>query len=559
MLKPSDTMPQPAAGREAWTLAHRSAKHARDRARHPAILCSGEALSYGELHAYSNRVAHALRSAGVGLGTRVAFLGRESEHYYALVLACAKAGAVMVPVNWRLTAAEVEHILRDSDAELLFFESEFAATVEQVRPRPAALRRQVRVDAGPDGPAAAGSRTTPRGAGLRAWCAREPESDPASDTGPDDAIAQIYTSGTTGPPKGVVLAQRSFFTLPEATRGCAEQWIDWRPDDVSLISLPGFGIAGLGWFLHGFNAGATNVVMGVFVAQEAVRLIAEHGVTTTFAAPAMLQMMLDERAATPQAFASLRKIAYGAAPITAELLQRSMAVFGCELAQIYASTETGSVAVCLQPGAHYQGSPLLGSVGRACPGNEIKIVDDRGRTLPPGETGQVCVRTPSRMLGYWNLPEATAQTLVGEWLLMGDAGYLDEDGFLYLRDRINDTIIVGGQNIYPAEVEKALATHPAVAEVAVVGLPDPHWGEAVAAWVVLAPGATATPRELMVHLRGRIANYKIPCSYDFTDRLPRNPSGKVLRRAVRERLSAAADGTRTGNTADAGGGTSGSS
>ncbi|MBB1253531.1 fatty acid--CoA ligase [Streptomyces alkaliterrae] len=533
------TSATPATDRDGWTLSHRSARHARDRADHPAVRCEDRVVDYAALHRWSNRLAHALLADGVTAGARVAYLGRESEHYYALVLACAKAGAVIVPVNWRLTAGEVDHILRDSGAEVLFTEREFRGTAERVRAELPALRRVVTTDVA-DGPDAAADPAPERDAGLRAWSADSPDDDLDPGTGPDDAVAQIYTSGTTGLPKGVVLAQRSFFTLPAAMAEAGVEWIDWRADDVNLISLPGFGIAGLGWFLHGFCAGATNVVMRMFFPQDAVRLIETHGVTTTFAAPAMLRMMLDEPGAGPETFRSLRKIAYGAAPISEGLLRRSMEVFGCELAQIYASTETGSVAVCLPPEAHRPGSPLLTSAGRACPGNELRIVDREGRELPPGEIGQVCVRAPSRMLGYWNLPEATAATLVGEWLHMGDAGYLDADGYLFLCDRINDTIIAGGQNIYPAEVEKQLSEHPAVADCAVVGLPDPRWGEMVHAQVVLRPGATATPRELMTFLHGRIADYKIPCAYHFADALPRNPSGKVLRREVRDRLQKSA-------------------
>ncbi|ESP95800.1 Long-chain-fatty-acid--CoA ligase FadD13 [Streptomyces sp. ADI96-15] len=519
-----------------WTLTGACARNAVERPGHTALICEDRRTSYGQLHHDSNRAAHALIAAGMTPGSRVAYLGRESEHYYLTVLACAKAGAVIVPVNWRLTTAEVQHIVRDSGAQLLFVDEEFAATAEQAltgattAPGPAVVRL--------DGPGPGGVRD--RGAGLRAWYAQAPATAPDLDIGPDDAVLQIYTSGTTGLPKGVVLAHRTFFTLPEAMRATGadgDDWIDWRPEDVSLVSLPGFGIAGIGWFLHGFCAGATHVVMPMYVPTEAVRLIREYGVTITFVAPAMLQMMLDERGVSAETFASLRKIAYGAAPISEKLLLRSLEVFGCQLAQIYASTEAGSVAVCLPPSAHLPGSPLLKAAGRPCPGNEIKIVDRQGGVLGPGQIGQVCLRTPAHMLGYHNRPEATAQTLVDGWLHMGDAGYLDADGYLFLCDRINDTIIVAGQNIYPAEVEKQLSEHPAVADAAVVGVPDERWGEAVHAAVVLRPGTAARPRELLLFLRGRLADYKIPVRYHVLDVLPRNPSGKILRRLVREQLA----------------------
>ncbi|WP_030565809.1 long-chain-fatty-acid--CoA ligase [Streptomyces aureocirculatus] len=517
-----------------WTLSHVLARHADARPAHPAVICEERRTSYAELHRASNRVAHALRAAGIGAGSRVAYLGRECEHYYLAILACAKAGAVIVPVNWRLTPAEVDHILGDAGAELLFVDEEFRATADAALAGDlGSLRAVVRVDGtGADG-------RPDRGAGLRAWCAQAPDTDLAQCGGPDDAVLQIYTSGTTGLPKGVVLAHRTFFTLPQATKDSGadpDEGIDWRASDVSLISLPGFGIAGIGWFLHGLCAGATNVVMPMYSAQEAVRLIEREKVTITFVAPAMLQMMLDERGVSTDTFASMRKIAYGAAPISEGLLHRCLQVFGCQLAQIYASTEAGSVAVCLPPSAHRAGSVLLRAAGRACPGNEIKVIDRKGQVLGPGEIGQVCIRTPAHMLGYHNRPEATAATLVKGWLHMGDAGYLDEDGYLFLCDRINDTIIVAGQNIYPAEVEKQLSEHPAVADAAVVGVPDARWGEAVHAAVVLRPGARASPRQLLLFLRGRIADYKIPVAYHLLQALPRNPSGKILRRAVREQL-----------------------
>uniref|UniRef100_UPI0006E32D76 AMP-binding protein n=1 Tax=Streptomyces graminilatus TaxID=1464070 RepID=UPI0006E32D76 len=449
-----------------WTLTASSAALARERPAHPAVICEDRITSYEELHRHSNRVAHAMRAAGIGPGDRVAHLARESEHYYAAILACAKTGAVMVPVNWRLTEREAGHILRDSGAVLLFTEEEFLplakrAVVERVVADCAVVGRAVpprivRLDT------PGGDDTAGRGSGLRAWCADAPDTDLDPGTGPDDPVVQIYTSGTTGLPKGAVLAHRSFFTLPAATRAAAGEWIDWQPQDVSLISLPGLGIAGIGWFLHGFTAGATNVLMRAFDPAEAVRLIERHQVTSTFVAPTMLQMILAEADRADAALASLRIVAYGAAPISEGLLLRCLEKLGCALFQIYSSTEAGSIAVTLPFAAHRPGSPLLRAAGLPCPGNEVKIVDADGNSLPPGRTGEVCVRTPARMLGYWNLPEATERAMVDGWLHMGDAGYLDDDGYLFLCDRINDTIIVGGQNIYPAEIEKQLSEHPAV-------------------------------------------------------------------------------------------------
>jgi fatty-acyl-CoA synthase len=214
----------------------------------------------------------------------------------------------------------------------------------------------------------------------------------------------------------------------------------------------------------------------------------------------------------------------------------------CGFAQMYASAESGSVVTCLGPSEHYLGNPKLASAGRPCPGNQVKIVGDRGETLGPGEIGTIYVSTPTLFVGYWRRPEATRECLGDGWLRMPDAGYLDEDGYLHVCDRIDDTIIVAGQNIYPAEVEKALTRHPAVADAAVIGIPDERWGQTVKAIVVLRPGAQASGRELMISLRGRIADFKIPTAYDFADSLPRNPTGKILRRTLRE-LQQAVPGT----------------
>lgn len=513
------------------TLDAAALRHAALQPDKPAIWCEDREISYLRLHRDSNRAARALLGTGVRRGDRVAYLGHESELFYGLALACAKAGAVFVPVNWRLTEPEIDHILRDSGAVVLFAEPGLLARIAELRPLLPALRAVVQLDG-------SGGQCP----GLERWLDTASEEDLEPTARPDDPVIQIYTSGTTGFPKGVVLAHHSFYMLPEDVGDQGGGWVDWRADDVSLISLPGFGIAGLGWFMDGFAAGATNVVMRMWVGEEAVRLIRDMSVTITFVAPAMLRMMLDEPMAKPAIFKSLRKVTYGGAPISTELLRESLEVFGCDFAQAYGSTETGRFATCLLPSAHIPGSKLLESAGRACPGNEIKIIDTNGITLPPGEVGQVCVRTPAPMLEYWKNSEATARTLVDGWIHMGDAGHLDENGYLFLGDRINDTIIAAGQNIYPAEVEKAICSHPAVADVGVVGVPDQLWGDAVQAFIVLRPGEHVTPRQLTVFLRNRIADYKVPSRWQFVETLPRNPSGKILRRVLREQAKTSLPG-----------------
>jgi fatty-acyl-CoA synthase len=500
------------------TIVARIAEHARTRPGHAAIVFEDTVVSWDRLHRDSNRAAHALRAHGVARGARVAYIGRESHHYYTLAVACAKAGAVLVPCNWRLTPGEVQHILRDSAAAVLFAEAEFMPVVA----RAVEEFDVVEVDA-----------PGQRYAGFTAWLAGRPETDLEFAPSTDEPVAQMYTSGTTGLPKGVVLAHRTFFTFIDNMRRAGVDWIDWRPEDRSLSAFPGLHAGGYAWFMHCLNAGATSVVLQTFVAEDAVRAIERHAVTTLWAAPAMLQMMLVEPGVTRDTFRSLRKTVYGGSPIHRELLLQCMEGFSGELVQAYAAAETGSFITCLRAEEHRPENPKLASAGRLCPGNELRIVDEDGNTLGPNEPGRICVRTPAEFVEYWHRPDETARMKRDGWLYMGDSGYLDEDGYLFLRDRINDTIIVAGQNIYPVEVEDVIRTHPAVDDVAVFGVPHPRWGEVVHAAVVTRAGETLSGRDLMKFLRGKLAGFKIPIGYDFVESLPRNPTGKVLRRVLR--------------------------
>jgi acyl-CoA synthetase (AMP-forming)/AMP-acid ligase II len=505
------------------TLDASIAFHAERRPDQLALLCEDRWLTYAELHRRSNRAARALIAAGAGSGTRVVYLGQESEHYYVLLFACAKSGTVLVPVNWRLTPPEVEHVLKDSGSRIVFVEPEYSPVVKRAAAGLAEPLTEIELIAASDG-----------GPAFAAWLGNASGTELDSPAGPDDPIVQMYTSGTTGLPKGVVLAHRSFFRVRDALAGAELDWIDWREGDVSLIGVPGFHIGGLWWATQGFNAGVTNIALRTFTSAEAVAAIREYQVTVTCVVPAMLQLMLSERSVTAADFASLRKVVYGGSPIGESLMRLCIERIGCEFAQIYGLTESGNTAVCLPPSEHVVGGARTLAAGRPYPGFAIEVRDKNGAALPSRAIGEVWIRTPARMLEYWGLPEATAQTVVDGWLRTGDAGYLDEDGFLFLCDRIKDMIVVAGENVYPAEVENVLATHGSVVEAAVVGIPDERWGEAVHAFVVLAPEAKASPRELMMFARSRLADFKIPTSYEYLDALPRNASGKILRRRLRE-------------------------
>ncbi|MEC3954109.1 long-chain-fatty-acid--CoA ligase [Nocardia sp. CDC153] len=481
-----------------------------------AVRCGDRALTYAELDAASNRIAAALRAAGLEPGARVGYLGLESVDYYATLLGCAKSGTVLVPINFRLTATEIGYILADSGTALLVVDESMWAALGPLD-IPVVLAEEF-----------------PR------WYGEHPDNEAGFAPTADDAVVQLYTSGTTGLPKGVVLAHRSFFAVREALAEAGADWIDWRAGDIGLIGIPGFHVGGLWWATQGLAAGATMIAMPRFDAGTAVALIAELGITTVCVVPSMLRLMLDDPAATPAALASVRKVVYGGSPISESLLQTAIERLGCDFAQIYGLTETGNTAICLPPAAHVPGSPLLRAAGRCYPGFGVKIIGSDGAALAPGEVGEICLRTPGHMLEYWNRPEATAEALVDGWIHTGDAGYLDDDGYLYLCDRIKDMIIVAGENIYPAEIENTIAKHPAVADVAVIGTPDERFGERVHACVALRPQATATARELFLFCRNELAAFKIPSRFEFVDRVPRNPSGKILRRELRDRFWPAA-------------------
>lgn len=499
------------------TLVAALARNAATRAQHPALIDSSGAVNYAELESRSMAVARALRSAGVGAGDRVLYLAQDTSAVYELLFGCARIGAVLVPVNWRLATPEVGYILEHSNVRLAVTDTadrlgDFHATVVEL----AAYPRW---------------RDGARGTG--------PELFPATT---DTPVVQMYTSGTTGRPKGVVLAHRTFFAVRSLLDEAGLDWIDWCEEDVNLIALPSFHIGGMWWATQGLNAGVSTVVLPAFTAAAAVAAVRDHGITVSCFVPAMLLLMLSEPGAAPADFASLRKIVYGGSPIGPELLARAVDTFGCDFAQIYGLTETGNTAICLPPADHRPVHRRLHAAGRPYPGVGVQIRRPDGTAATPGESGEVLLRSPAQMVEYFADPAATAAAVTEDgWVRTGDAGYLDDAGYLVIRDRVKDLIIVAGENVYPAEVEKAIAAHPDVHDCAVVGVPDDRWGERVHAFVVARPGTGLTPRHLVRFLTGRLAGFKVPSCYDFVETIPRNPSGKVLRRALRERFWAERD------------------
>jgi len=503
------------------TVADVTRHYAARQPDHVALVFEGRETTYGELGQRAHRVANGLISEGCKPESRIAILDKNSDRFFEVLFGSAQARSVLVAVNWRLAPPEVAYVINDALAEVLFVGEEFFPVIERIRGELKTVRKIIAV-----------SGSHPEWESYEAWRDRQSAEDPGLPSTPDDVAIQLYTSGTTGHPKGVQLTNRNLFTLvPTALN----EWGTWSPADVNLVAMPLFHIAGSGWGLLGLCVGAKTVVVREVVPPTIIELIPKYRVTKAFFVPAVLLFLLQVPGVQEADFSSLELIAYGASPIPLDLLRDSLATFKCGFMQLYGLTETTGAVTALHPEDHDpNGTPRMRSCGRPLSSAEIRVVDPEGNELPPGQVGEIIVRSPQVMKGYWNLPDATAQAIRDGWFYTGDAGYFDEDGYLYIHDRVKDMIVSGGENVYPAEVESALFGHPAVADVAVIGVPDDRWGEAVKAIVVPKPGTNPTAEELIAFARERIAGYKVPKSVDFVSELPRNPSGKILKRELRE-------------------------
>jgi acyl-CoA synthetase (AMP-forming)/AMP-acid ligase II len=509
---------------EPANLAEVVRMRAKNRGDAIAFEFEGRQTSFFEFDARTNRVARALAALGVKAGERIAYLGKNSDAYFELLLGAIKAKVVMAPVNWRLAGPEIAFIVEDCRAPVLFVGPEFVEQVRGIQAHLPSVREFITTEGGaadwPD---------------FAAWRDAQSGEDLKLDISPRDIAIQLYTSGTTGKPKGAMLSHANFLNLAQAGKDEKPDWNKWNEDDVSLVAMPIFHIGGSGWGVLGFYQGAKGVIAREFDPTRILSFFEQSGITKLFMVPAAMQFVVRQPRAREVDFSRLKYMLYGASPIPAALLKECIKVFKCGFVQMYGMTETTGTIVALAPEDHVEGLDRMRSAGKALPGVELAILDADGNKLPVGQVGEIATRSGSNMAGYWNLPEATASTLNTDgWLRTGDAGYLDQDGYLYIHDRIKDMIISGGENIYPAEVESAVCDHPDVAEAAVIGVPDEKWGEAVKAIVVMKPGKNATAADIIGFTRERIAGFKTPKSVDFIATLPRNASGKILRRHLRD-------------------------
>ena len=488
-------------------------------------------MTFAEYHSLSSQTANGLLAEGVQSGDRIAFLGKNSPVYFELIAAAAKIRAVVSPLNWRLAGPELEYVLNDSGAKVIFAAKEFRDVLMEIQSSLTACPKIFLIDGEGEG--------TPS---YTAWQQQFSDSDPNLDVSADDALLQLYTSGTTGRPKGAILTDRMMLALRGQEEGdTLQDWQRYTRGETGLLAMPCFHVGGTSFGLSIIHSGAQVVVLAEYDPSETLKLIESYKIAKIFVVPSTLQMLLKDPQFDKTDFSNLQFIFYGASPIPLELMREATKKIGCGFVQMYGMTETGGTIVALSPEDHLPDSEdeteiqRMRSVGIGMSGVELKIIDQQGRNLPNGEIGEIATRSVKNIKAYWNLPEATKSTIDDDgWLRTGDAGYLDDDGYLYMHDRVKDMIISGGENVYPAEVEDAVYSHPAVEDVAVIGVPDDKWGEAIKAFVVVKDDVEVSADDIIRFARTRIAKFKCPKTIDFIDRLPRNPSGKILRRELRE-------------------------
>lgn len=483
-------------------------------------------LSYADAVKLVNRYANALLAAGLKKGDRFAILSKNSIELALTFYAASKSGAVPVPLNYRLAPPEWAYIINDAQSKLVISSAEYVEGINKVRDELKTVGDYIAVDA-------------PSGSNFEnfaEWIGEHPDTAPTREVHTSDDLYQMYTSGTTGHPKGAVLTH--FAVTSQIMQFSVA--INRRAGDRTLIVAPLYHAAAAMTALSSVATANTLVIHEDFHPGEVVKSLATQQIAHTTLVPAMIQACLVMVPGIDKLdFSSLRSIAYGASPISEAVLRRAMQIFQCDFYQGYGMTETSAVLSFLGPEDHRRaldGRPeLLLSAGRAVLGTQIKIVDDEDNELPPGEIGEICGKGPQLMSGYWNLPEASEKALWRGWMHTGDAGSMDPEGYVYVQDRVKDMIISGGENVYPREVENVLFQHEAIADAAVIGVPSEQWGETVKAIVVLKEGQSATAEEIVEFCKGRIAGYKRPTSVEFIEMLPRNASGKVLKKDLRKK------------------------
>lgn len=491
------------------------------REQGPAFLGSASVRGWGETIERARRMAAGFAGLGIDSGDRIAILAPNSELYVEAYLACVIAGAVLVPMNTRWSLAEIGHAVQDSGPKLCIASRDHWANASAV-----AGNGQLRLLRDVDGDSAGASPPS-----LDQLAASSPLAAPRPS--PDGLFGIFYTGGTTGRPKGVAITHEGILSNARAVRA-----LGMFPDGCSTLHVaPVFHLAAAMAVVATSIAGGAHVCQATFDVEAVQTIVRAVAVTDALMVPTMIDMILDHDGVDPEAFSSLQRLVYGASPMSRHTLARLRGVFPeLKLFQAYGMTEASCAATILGPEGHVGEESLAqrGSVGRAIPGTDVRIRASDGSTARAGELGEIAVRGPGVMRCYWNNDGLTRETIADGWLRTGDGGWMDEDGNLFIADRLKDMIVTGGENVYSIEVEGALATHPAVRQCAIVGMPDPQWGERVHAVVFLRAGMKADEAELVAHCRTIISGYKCPRGFTFVDHpLPASATGKLLKGDIR--------------------------
>ncbi len=495
--------------------------HAAERSDAVALIDGDRSFTWSELADRSARTAQALAASGVGAEDRVVFFDKNSAEHFDVFYGAAMLNAVCVDPNWRLAPPEVQFIIDDARAKVVVVGGEFADLIDGIADQLPTVEKIVVIGDHPNHDS------------FEDWIAGFEPVDPAAPSTSADIAFQLYSSGTTGRPKGVMLSNDNFFGLLPMAK---EIW-ELDENSVNLAAMPLFHIGGGGWATAGMYNGCTTVIMRDLDPMALAALIEKHGVTHAFVVPAVLAFMLFTPDLDAAQLSSMQVVVYGASPISEDVLKQSVALFGCKFWQAYGLTETTGAVFNLPPEDHDPDGPnahRLRSCGVAGPGVEVRIVDEAGVDVAKvGDVGEILIKSRQVMAGYWNNPDATESAIADGWFRTGDAGYLDADGYLYIHDRVKDMIVSGGENVYPAEVENAMMSHPDIQDVAVIGVPDDKWGEVPKAIIVPVAGSEPDAEEIIAYARERLAGFKTPKSVDFVTELPRNPTGKILKKDLR--------------------------
>lgn len=486
-----------------------------------AIWFENRETTFGQLNDRSSQVANGLIADGAKTQDRIAFLGKNMDLYYEILFGCAKARLVTAGINTRLAPPEIQFILSDSESVILFVTADFYDVIEKIKDQCPNVTKIIAVDGGHS-----------EWVDYTEWRESQSHTDPMLESESDDDILQLYTSGTTGLPKGVRHTNGSFegfFSLSSPM-----EWANYPSGSTVMNCMPLFHVAGVLTGILALGNGARIVILRDIDPALILKLIEEQRVEYAFWVPAVILMLTQVPVARETDFSSLKLVIYGASPIAEELVKTAMDMMKARFTQLYGLTETSGGGTYLQPEVHDPSLGKLRSCGKPWEGAVVRCVDENGNPMPTGEVGEITIKGPFLMKGYWKRDEATKESIRDGHFYTGDAGYFDEDGYLYIFDRVKDMIVSGGENIYPAEVENAIFSHPDVADVAVISIPSEKWGEEVKAVIVCKPDTKPSESDIIAWARERIAGYKCPRSVEYIDVLPRNPTGKILRRVLRE-------------------------